>query len=151
MGLLQDIGHFFADLFSKFERAYHSLSAEEQLAAKQASGIIAVINQNLTATPDVIWGEIEKAFPGVDKASVSAALASVANTINNVSAYLPDNLENAIKAVQSYLSTFTGNKWVVISKSLVALIANELAPGSIIQKIELIIEWVYQTFIKGKV
>lgn len=148
MSIFTTIGHFFGDLFNAIKRAYDNLNTDEQEAAKTASGIIAVINANLTALPADVWAAIQKAYPNISEATVTAALTKVSTTLTTL---LPGTLETAITALQGYLSKYTGNEWIVITKSVVALIANELLPGTVIQKIELVLEWVYQTFIKGKV
>lgn len=148
MSIFSWLGHIFDGLFSSLHKAYNSLSETEQEAAKTASGIISVINANLAATPAEVWALIQKAYPAIDEATVTSALQKVTNSILTP---LPNGLENAISALQTYLSKYNGNQWIVISKSLVALIANELAPGTVIQKIELVLEFVYQNFIKGKI
>jgi BarA-like signal transduction histidine kinase len=147
------IGHFFADLFDATAKAYKNLSVQEQNAAKVASGIIAIINANLDKVPAVVYDLIALKFPQLSKEDIAMALAKVNKAIKktdelNVS---PD-LETELLFLQEHLKSYKDKEWIVITKAVVALLAIVFAPqDTIVQKIELVLEYVYQNFIKGKV
>lgn len=147
---LNSIGNFFADLFNKTEAAYNTLDSDLQNYIKQGSGIIAIVSANINASSPVVWQLISAAYPNVTQASVAAALSSVLNTLGVISTDLSGNFDMALVTLQEYLAKQKDNTFVVVSKAIVSLLVDAFSPGTVIQKVELVLEYVYQTFIKGK-
>lgn len=150
---IESIGDFFVGLFNKVEKAWKQLSPEIKAATLQASGIIAIINANVSATPAVIWSLIETQFPGITQESVTSAIVKANNTVNAVNTVADTaSFEEALLAIQKYLSGLEGNKFIIVVKTVVTLLADVFAPGeTIIQKIELVLEYVYQELVKPHV
>lgn len=149
--LLASVGHFFSSLFTSTEKVYEELSEKEQQVSKQASGILAIINANLSTAPDIVWQLISTAFPELTKEQVTAALAKAGQVLGALDKTFSGSFEDALATLQAYLNGHEGNTWITITKAAASIIADVLAPGTVIQKIELVMEYVYQTFIKGKV
>ena len=64
----------------------------------------------------------------------------------------PDNFDAALGKLQSYLSKYEGNSWIAMTKAVVTVLADVFLKGaSPIQSVEAVLEYVYRTFIKGKV
>lgn len=131
---------------------YESLEDDAKTALQYASGWVAVINANVEESPDFVFELIQKKFPDATKEHITEGLTRLAEALKLVTANIPTSLNDAITALQGYLSKFEGNTWVAIVRAAVTILADIIAGGkSPIQIIEMVLEFVYQTFIKGKV
>lgn len=149
---IESIGDFFVGLFNSIEKAWKQLSADIQKAVVWASGVIAIINANIGAVPSDIWTLIETKYPGITQVSVTSFLIKANNTLNSVNSVAEDaSFEDALTALQGYLSKMSGNLWIIIIKTIVAIGVDIFAPGTVIQKAELVVEYVYQDIIKPDV
>lgn len=142
---------FFNHLLDSGKKLYKKLSDFEKELAIKVSGITAIINANLDKAPPIVFSIIEAAFPMVTKAEIQGALNKVNAFILNVSSWVSGDLETDLKHVQDYLKTFKGNEWVVATKHVINIVTVFFAPTVFIQKIEAALEYVYQTFVKGKI
>lgn len=141
----------FGGLFSAAQKTWNKISPELQKAMLHGSGIISIINTNVDASPDFIVELIQKKFPDLTKESIHESLLkateglAIAGSLNN-----PD-LGTTIQLIQGYLSGLKGKVWANISQTLAKGIAAFLAPsGTKFAAISSLIEFVFQTFIKGK-
>jgi hypothetical protein len=117
--LINGIAHLPAELvddvdglFSKAEAAWNKLAPAVQGALKNGSGILAVINADLTGPAEPIIAAIEAKF-GVQPADVTNVLQKIAAAFNIAEADSTD-LPTLIGAVQKYLSGL-GGVWSFIS------------------------------------
>ncbi len=149
---LDKIGIWHPSVEETFKNLYDKLHDTEKTAVKDASGWIAIINANLQATPDAVFNLIQNKFPGVTKESIAGALNKVNAAILKVDANTPNDFDAALGMLQSYLGQYEGNTWIAITKSVVTVLSDVFLKGaSPIQSVETVLEYVYRTFIKGKV
>ena len=133
-------------------KLYKKLEDTEKDAIQHASGWIAIINAHLQDAPDVIFSIIQEKFPNVTKESITGALNKLNTAILKVGTDTPDNFESALSKLQGYLSKYQGNEWIAITRAVVSVLTTILSTvGSPIQTVELVLEYVYRNFIKGKV
>lgn len=151
MTFLQQIGEFFTNLFNETAKAYNHLEGNEQTAIKTASGWLAIVGSNLTASPDVVFSLIQAAYPSITKDVLTGYLHQLGGQLGIIAADTPPDFTSAMTALQTYLGKHTGNAWIAIIKAVVALLATIIEPGTIIQKIEMVLEYVYQNYIRGKI
>lgn len=134
------------------EAAYEKLHDAEKLAIQDASGLIAIINANAKAAPDILFQVIENKFPAITKESVTDFLNKLNAQILHADAEIPDTFEDAVSKIQAYLSKYEGKTWGVITKAVVTIGADILMNGAKpIQIIDFVLEYVYQTFVKPKI
>jgi len=147
------LANLISGVFNEIKKVWKELSPEIQAATLQASGIIAIVNANVNAVPTVIWDLIQTQYPNITQAAVTAALVKANNTVNAANALEESaTFEQALQTIQSYLNGLSGNSWITVTKTVVALLADIFAPGeTVIQKIELCLEWVYQELVKPNV
>lgn len=157
--LLTKIGTFFIGLFNEAQAVWSQIEPELQKAITDASTVLALISNNLTAVPSDVWALIEEKLPGISQTTVTAAIIKINNTLNTANTIAVDsNFEDALIALQTYLAGLgSGNIFIIIIKAAVTLAVDIFAPASTsgetvgevaIQKVELVLEWVYQTIVK---
>jgi len=147
---LSSIGHFFTDLFSGIQKVWHSLTEAEQAVSIKASSIIAIINANLTAAPADVLSLIQAAFPTMTKEGLTDLLNKANQILGIADNAASGTFEQALQTLQAYLSKYQGNTWITITRAVVEILVTVLEPGTIIQKIETVLEYVYQEFVKPK-
>lgn len=131
---------------------YNKLQDTEKTAVKDASGWIAIINANLQAAPDFVFDLLQKAFPGITKETATEKLNQLNAAILKVDTEIPDDFNGALGKLQAYLSKYEGKPWISITRAVVSVLTDIFLKGaSPIQAIETVLEYVYRTFIKGKV
>lgn len=136
------IGDIFTDSADKL---WDELTPEEQNNIKHGSGIVAIINNHLSDVPEAITKAIQDEFPDLNIVSLETALVTICNDLN-ISGIT--DIDGAIAAIQKWLSDKVGTKWEWASSALAELITVGLGPGSVFQKITILIEYAYQKFIK---
>lgn len=140
------------ELFNSMEKAWDHLGADEQAISLKASGIIAIINANLSSTPDVVYKLIQLKFPDVTPETVQDALTKAGSFLNIADGIASMSLEEAITAFQTHLDSATGNDWVAKTQHAVSALLNVLLPTTTpLQKITTILEFIYDNFVKGKI
>ena len=131
---------------------YSKLHGSEQAAIKMASGWIAVINSNLQATPEVIFTILQTKYPGVTRQNVTNVLNELNGALLKIDTATPEDFNTALARLQEYLGKHEGNVWIALTRAAVGVLADIFLKGkSPIQVIETVLEYVYQTFIKGKI
>lgn len=144
--------HWLKNLFNSMEKIWEHLGADEQAVSLKASGIIAIINANIGATPDVVFKLIQAKFPEVTPESVQLLLNKAGDYLKVADGIATMTLEDAIKAFQTHLNSVTGNDWVATTQHAVAALLNVLLPTTTpLQKITTILEFIYDNFVKGKI
>lgn len=144
--------HWVTDLFNAMQHAWNHLAEEEKAISLKASGIIAIINQNLDKAPDVVFQLIQAKFPDVTPESVHTLLSKAADFIKIGDGVAALSLEDAIKAFQNHLGSVTGNDWIAVSQKAVGALLTVLLPGTTpLNKITTILEFIYEHFVKGKI
>ena len=151
MGLFQKIGAWFTSLFDVMKRAFNKLSQIEKDVSVKASAIIALINANLTQTPEAIFKLIQLRFPDVTPAYLSAKLSLATKYLGIGDEVASRSFEENIKLLQGYLSKFEGNGWVVTTLGAVNALLTAMLPDTTpLQKISVLLEYIYQKIVKGK-
>lgn len=131
---------------------YEQLESSEQLAIQEASGLIAVINANLDATPDFIFEIIKLKFPEISKEKVTEVLSKATIALKLVEDNTPENFDDAIVELQVFLSKYEGSTWINATKFVVTELANVLTHRETpVEIIATVLDFVYRTFIKGKI
>jgi hypothetical protein len=131
---------------------YDQLAEAEQLAIADASGWVAVINANVQAAPDFVFELIASKFPGATKEKVTEVINKVNAALHLVEDNTPATFEDAVAALQAYLSKYEGNTWIAITKAVVAIAANILTAGTVsMETIYSVLDLVYHAIVKPKV
>lgn len=155
--IFDKIGDFFENfaewvkgLFNAAEKAWHKLEPEIQDALLKGSGIIAVINENLGKTPDVVFELIQSKFPDISKEKLHEVLTVVDKQFGTAATIEDPDLLTTIENLQEFLSGLQGNVWQGISSSMAQVLsiafADEKTPFA---KIQMLMEYVYNEFVKG--
>lgn len=147
--LIAKIGQFFEGLFNAAAKTYNDQSPEVQAALKDGSEILAIINKNVTESPEFVIDLIQKAFPSLNREKLLDGLKAVAKGINETDAILADNLEDTIKNLQKHLESLDGTFWAGVSELSAKLLAVFFAPkGTKWVVISSLMEFVYQKIVK---
>lgn len=135
--------------FLTMDGAYNKLSKSEQELSKQASGLIAIINKNLTANPDFVLEVINSKYPNLNREKIFEILKKAGIIFGVIDNTFDGTLEDALIKIQDLLkNTPSKNIWVIITQTIVVIAVEILSPTTPIQKIMFVIEYVYQKFIK---
>lgn len=138
------IGDIFHDAA---EKLWNDLTPEEQASLKHGSGVVQIINTHLQEVPEVVVAAIQAQYPDLDIAQLEQALLNVCKALGIKAPSV--NIHGAITAIQMWLQDKTDNKvWEWASSALAELITVAINPGTIFQKVSVLIEWVYEKFIK---
>lgn len=136
-------------LFNVAEAEYEKLAPEVKAAAAAASGVIAIINKDVAAVPADVWALIEAKYPDVNETTVTAFLVKANNVVNGANTLASNaTFAEALAAINAYLQTLSGNTWITVIKAIVAIGVDVITPGTIIQKVEMIGEYIYQNIVK---
>lgn len=145
-------GHLLGWIGDIFENAakrlWDNLTPEEQASLKHGSGIVSVINSHLQEAPEAIALAIETEFPDLDLKALETPLLNACAALGVAPPTLDVN--GAISAIQIWLASKQDNKiWSWASSAVSELITVALMPNStFFEKVSIIIQWVYDTFIK---
>jgi hypothetical protein len=149
MSVITAILGFFVGLFNAAKKQWIKLEALEQTTATYASGLIAIINKDLTQIPDEFWAVVQANFPALTKDQVTAWMNSAVKFLDIANADASLSFEDALAALQAYLSKHTGNAWIVATQGLVGVFLTVISPNiSDIQKITSIMEYIYLDIVK---
>ncbi len=147
MGLFSFL-HIFADLFNSANKAWHKLEPEIQTALLKGSGIIHIVNENLEGSPMYVVELIGQKL-GLKEDEIKKALDHASSIIGIAQGIDSPDLETTMKNLQAYLKTKQGNVWQTASSILAQILSVALAPaGTEFPKIVLLVEYVYNRFIK---
>lgn len=152
-GLLSQFGAWFKPIIKDGEDTYDTLEVTAQKALQEGSGVIAVFNQDLDATPADIKALLQKAFPSLSFDVVHGFLETILNKMGAVQKDIPVTFDDAIVAFQGFLkqhqedNSFLGR----ISKFLAGEFTILASPETPIQKIDDSLEYVYHLIVKPHV
>lgn len=149
--LLQEIENVFGAIFSGLlgaaKQAYDNLPSDVQNALQHGSGILSVINSDLTAVPADVIASIQAKFPDVNVKDLQAGLFKIVHTFGLAAD--ENSLEDIIVKLQTYLSSVKGSEWEGISSMAAQILSIFFAPaGTQFGKIVMLIEYVYQRFFR---
>jgi len=134
-------------LFKAAKREYDKLPQAEKDALQQGSGIFDIINTEVDKTPAEIRALIIAKYPTLDEAKMEAGLFEVAHTFNLL--VEANNFDDLITKLKAFLASQQGAKWAAVVQSMANIAAIIFAPeGTIFAKVGMIMEYVYQHFIK---
>jgi len=146
---LHKIGDFFTGLFNKAKHAWNNIEPLVQEALKQGSDVIYTINTNIDATPDFIWEELQKKWPGLTKEELHKYLLEATQGTAVASEIANQDLETTILALQRWLGSLEGKTWANISEALAKAYAAAKAPKETkFGAISALMQFVYHAFIK---
>lgn len=146
---LKKIGEFFSSLTKGAEKVWDNLEEDIQLAIKKASGIVAIINENIQDPPEIILALIKAKYPDLPVEKIQEISNEVAKDLNIAGTVIQPDILVTIANIQTVLGTLEGSRWAKKSEDIAGLIAIVLAPDKTPwNKIGTIMWWVYQTFIK---
>jgi hypothetical protein len=149
MSIFTFIGHLFEGLFNAAKKAYNGLTPEQQTALQQGSGLVAIINNMITATPAEVRAAIQAKFPELDEKKLEEGLFGVAKAFHITEL---TSLDDVIVAIQKHLESLQGNLWEVASHAAASALAIIFAPPETkFAAIASLLEWVYQHFIKKSI
>lgn len=151
---IQRVGDWFEGLFEHLESAYDQLEDLAKKAAVWGSGVIAVVNANLTANATVVEAALKLAFPDLDLSTVQGFLDNLKNQLDAANTSIPLTFEAAIQWLQGYLSTHkaTGDGvWGTISSAASNLLSIMFSPETAIEKFINVGVYVYQMIVKPHV
>lgn len=164
MNILKAIWAFLAGIIAKFgpqmkpiiktgEDIYDNLNGYAQQGAQWASGIIAIVNQNIDATPPVIKNLIAEKFPDLSLDVVHGFLDTAMAKLNKGRTSIPLTLEDAIAEVQGFLKPHENDPtvWGIVSKGLYTFLAVLFSPDTAAQELEAAGEYVYHLIVKPHV
>lgn len=152
-GLLSQFGAWFKPIIKDGEDTYDTLEVTAQKALQEGSGVIAVFNQDLDATPADIKALLQKAFPSLSFDVVHGFIETILNKMGAVQKDIPVTFDDAIVAFQGFLkqhqedNSFLGR----ISKFLAGEFTILASPETPIQKIDDSLEYVYHLIVKPHV
>lgn len=140
-----DFLHIFTDLFNAAKRTWNKLEPEVQTALVHGSGVIDIINRNLSAIPADIITLIQTKYPDLDVIKLKTGLQAVTTQLTKIEAIPDQDLTKTIQNLQAYLSGLQGKFWEGASSTLAQLLSIVLAPEeTIFAKIASLIEYVYR-------
>lgn len=151
MGLFKIIGAFFANLFTSMKKLYSKLTETEQRMSVVASTFFAIVNANMDKTPEALIRLIQLKFPDFTREQLTAYVNTLTNKMRLVDSFAAKTLEENLKLLQNHLSKFTGNGWKAETLNGVNILISLLLPGTPLEKITIVLEYIYQKLVKGKV
>lgn len=149
--LLSAIGLWFTGLFNAVKRAWNSTSEDVQLALKKASGIVAIINQNVDKAPDFVWTLVQKKFPDITEEKFKAIMKVIADDLGIAESVTDPDLFVTLQNIINKMAELkgTGSKWAEVSHGLyVAISIFEAPKGTKLAAIVSFAEYVYHKFFK---
>lgn len=151
MNIFKDLENDIAGIFNSAEKEWNKLDAGIQSISKKASAVLAIVSQAAaTSTGQAVLAAAQKIDPAITEASLVSIITKANNTFNTVEQITDGTtLEQALTIFQTYLNTLPDNIWTIITKAIVSVLIDFFMPGlTIIQRIELCVEYVYQKFIR---
>lgn len=147
--MLSKFGFFMKPIIKNGEDIYDLLTEDEKKAAQWSSGLIAIVNNNIDQTPDVIIKLVQTKFPDLSLDVVHGFIHTLLNKISNIQGEVPLTLEDAVAKLQTFLKQHENdsNVWGIISKASVTILTLLFSPGTEAQKIEAALEYVYHLII----
>jgi hypothetical protein len=148
------VGDFFSHIFDGAKKTWDKLEPAIQSAMVDASGIIAVINQKIDATPDELKALIQEKFPNLPLEKIEEGVRKAAEGVGAGVDATSGDLTHMLEVLQAKLQSVKaedGSKWAGLSSLGAKLIAVALAPkGTKWGVFESLMEFVFRTFVKGK-
>lgn len=151
MGLFKIIGAFFANLFTSMKKLYGKLTLKEQELSVVASSFFALINANIDKTPETVIRLLQIKFPGFTKQQLTVYINDLTNNMRIIDSYSYKTLEENLGLLQNHLKKFSGNGWKAETLNGVNILISLLLPGTPLEKITIVLEYIYQKLVKGKV
>lgn len=150
---IQRFGDWIEGLFHVAENDFAKLDDEAKKAAVWGSGIIAVINANLSSVPSVVISIIQAKFPEVHLDILQGFLNQLQQKFDAVAATTV-TLEDAVKWAQEWLSTHKAsndNAWAAISSAAANVLSILFSPETAVEKFISIGVYVYHMIVKPHV
>jgi hypothetical protein len=127
------------------EKLWNDLTPEEQETLKQGPGIVAIINTHLKDEPSIVKDLITKQYSSIGASVLEIELMAICKDLNLP---MPIDFDSAIATLQNYLGSKIGTKWKWASSSLAELLTVALSPGTIFEKVSVLIVYAYNKYIK---
>lgn len=151
--VLTKLGLFMKPIIKSGEDIYDMLSEDEKKAAQWSSGVIAIVNNNIDQTPQVIIDLIKVKFPELSLDVIHGFIDTLLNKLKFIQGEIPLTLEDAVAKLQAFLKQHENDKsvWGIISKASVTILTLLFSPGTEAQKIEASLEYIYHLIVKPHV
>lgn len=147
--LFKKLGQIFVSLARGAQKVWEKTQPEIQQALLKGSGIVDVVNKYINEKPDFIIEILKQRFPEFTDEKIKAIFDEVYKNLNLAKDGIVPDLNQTVQNVADYIKQHTGSKWAKVSEEIANGIALFLAPeGTAWNKINTIMWWVYQTFIK---
>lgn len=147
--LFRKLGEIFVSLAKGAQKVWEKTQPEIQQALLKGSGIVDVVNKYINEKPDFIIEILKQRFPEFTDEKIKAIFDEVYKNLNLAKDGIVPDLNQTVQNVADYIKQHTGSKWAKVSEEIANGIALFLAPeGTAWNKINTIMWWVYQTFIK---
>ena len=147
--IIMEFKDFMIGLANRSAKAFHDLEAGEQLALKWASGIIAVINANLTENKDLINLLLSKLFPTLSVEVIQSKLIVAANLLFKANGLIMKSPDEALTLITNYLAGYSDNNWIAATKNVVTFLFNAFFPNAAaLQKVIAGMDYVYEREVK---
>lgn len=150
MGLFKIIATFFAGLFTSMKKLYSKLTEKEQELSLFASHFFAIVNENLDATPEVLFKIIQSKYPNFTRQQLTSYVNDLTNKMRIADSYAATSLEENLALLQKHLSKYSGNGWKAETLNGVNILITLLLPGTPLQKITTVLEYIYTKLVKGR-
>ncbi len=150
---IERFGDWITGLFHSSEHTYNTLLEEEKKAGIWASGIIAVINNDLNAVPTEVIAILQQKFPDLSLDVVHGFLDNLRIKLDNLQSEIPLTLEDAVVWAQKFFLQHTHDEgtWAVIRTTAVNLLAIMFSPETVVQKFIEVGLYIYHMIVKPHV
>lgn len=147
----KSVGSFFKGLFNASQKTWDNLSPEIKLAMEQGSKLVAVINENIDASPAFVFELMQLKYPEFTKEKLHEILQKGTEGLNVIGGVNNPEILTTIMNLQSYLGSLKGKAWANMSQTIGKGIAAFLAPKETkFAVISSLFEFLYQTYIKKR-
>lgn len=149
MGLLQKVWSVivsvFSGLFGELKKLYKDLPEDQRQALVSGSEMMAFLNTVLDKAPSEVIEGLIKQFPKLTDVQISTSIEAICKLVR-----LPfTDLKGGITELQGYISGLPDKaSWSKFMNLGASVITTMLNPGTPQQKITLLLEFVYQQFVK---
>lgn len=151
--IIAGVGDFFKhlaeELFNSAEKAFKALPATTQQQIKDGTGIMALLGQMLDDAPQDILNAILTTFPTLTNSDLDKGFEALIQIWNLSPA--SSSLQDKLAAIVAHLKPKQGSLWASVMNEGANLLADILSGGSLFQIIVVVMQYVFETFVEGKI
>lgn len=151
--LLEGVGNFFKnlvdELFNSAEKAFKALPEATQQQIIDGSGIMSLVGQMVDDTPQDVINALNKTFPKLSNDTLVKGFELLISAWNLTP--LTNTLDGLIESVQKHLKSKEGTVWESLMNEAASLFGSYLSGDTIFQVIVMLMQWVYEKYVQGKI